>query len=113
MLPVLGSKHLRNVTPSDIERVYSKMADNGLSGNTRLHVHRVIHLVLTDAVRLGRIAQNPASRGRLRAPRKERFTIQPPTPKEVARLIKVQVELASGCLDRYRAAVCHRRATNK
>jgi len=98
VLPAIGHKQLKNITPSDLERLYAGMAEKGLSGSTRLHVHRVIHLVLTDAVRRGRLASNPASRERMRAPRKEAFTIRPPTPKEVARLVEVASETRIGVL---------------
>ena len=98
VLPVLGKKQLKNITPSDVERVYAKMAEKGLSGNTRLHAHRVIHMVLTDAVRRGRLTSNPASRERLRAPRKTAFTVQVPTPSEVRRLIYAASETRIGLL---------------
>jgi hypothetical protein len=41
------------MTSADIERFYARMAGEGLSGNTRLHVHRVIYMALTEAVRRG------------------------------------------------------------
>jgi integrase len=100
VLPALGHKQLKNVTTMDLERLYAKMAAKGLSGNTRLHVHRVIHMALTDAVRRGRLATNPASRERIRAPRKETFTIQPPTPKEVAQLVEAASDTPIGVLVR-------------
>ena len=88
VLPILGKRQLKTLTSADIERVYAHMAAEGLSGNTRLHVHRVIHMALTEAVRRGKLAANPAARERMRAPRKENFTIEPPTPEEVGRLMR-------------------------
>jgi integrase len=88
VLPLLGKKQLKTLTSADLERVYAAMAAKGLTGNTRLHAHRVIHMALTEAVRRGKLAANPASRERMRAPRKENFTIEPPTPEEVGRLIR-------------------------
>jgi integrase len=88
VLPALGKKQLKNVRPADIERIYIRMAEQGLSGTTRLHVHRVLAEVLSEAVRRGKLVSNPCSRERMRAPRQQPHTIHPPTPQEVGRLIK-------------------------
>jgi integrase len=88
VLPVIGNKQLKSIRPSDIQRIYVRMAESGLSGVTRLHVHRTLSKALADAVRAGKLAENPAARDRMRAPKATRRTIRQPEPDEVNRLIE-------------------------
>jgi integrase len=84
VLPVIGTKQLRALQPSDVEWIYRRMHNQGLSGTTQLHVHRVLFEALKAAKRRKRIAYNPCED--VDAPRKSRFEIEPPTPEEVRRL---------------------------
>jgi len=86
VLPVIGLKELRKLQPADVERVYRRMAEKGLSGNTRLHCHRALSQALKAAVRRGALTRNVCDL--VDAPRKESYSVQPPTPDEVGRLIK-------------------------
>jgi integrase len=98
ILPVIGTRPLRDLQPSDVERVYRRMAERGKSGNTRLHAHRVLSMALKAALRKGQVARNVCSF--VDAPRKEAFTIEPPTPEEVGKLIAVADKTRIGTLVR-------------
>jgi integrase len=96
VLPVIGNRQLRNLHASDIEHVYRRMAEMGLSGTTRLHCHRVLYLALKAAKRKRKLAHNPCED--IDAPRKDTRVIQPPTPEEVARLIEAAADTRIGVL---------------
>jgi integrase len=85
ILPVIGARQLRALQPSDVERVYRRMHQQGLSGTTQLHAHRVLFEALKAAKRRKRIAYNPCED--VDAPRKSSFEIEPPTPDEVRKLL--------------------------
>jgi integrase len=99
VLPALGRKQLKSITPADLERLYVRRtrATRVTRGSTSIESS---NMALTDAVRRGRLATNPASRERIRAPRKETFTIQPPTPREAAQLVEVASDTRIGVLVR-------------
>jgi integrase len=98
ILPVIGTRRLRDLQPSDIERVYRRMAERGKSGNTRLHAHRVLSMALKAALRKGLVTRNVCSF--VDAPRKEPFTIEPPTPEEVGKLMAAADKTRIGVLVR-------------
>jgi integrase len=98
ILPVIGTRPLRNLQPADVERVYRRMAERGKSGNTRLHAHRVLSMALKAALRKGHVARNVCSF--VDAPRKEPFTIEPPTPEEVGKLLAAADRTRIGALVR-------------
>jgi integrase len=79
-----------------VERIYREMAKKGLSGNTRLHVHRILSQAIKAAVRKDIVARNVCDF--VDAPRKQTFTIQPPTPEEVGRLISAAADTRIGVL---------------
>ena len=62
ILPTIGGLRLRQVRPHHLASVYGEMARKGLSAQTILHVHRVIHVALAEAVKSGLLPFNPASR---------------------------------------------------
>lgn len=59
ILPTLGEKRLRDVTPEQIQRLYNQMIRNGSSPRTVQLVHSVLHRALVHAVKLGLIPRNP------------------------------------------------------
>ena len=60
--PAVGGLQLQNLRPQHLADIYGGMATRGLSSRTILHVHRVLHGALAQAVRSGVIASNPADR---------------------------------------------------
>jgi integrase len=58
----LGSVMLTKLSPGMIVEMHTKLREQGLSGTTCLHVHRVLHTALNFAVRTSRLLKtNPAS----------------------------------------------------
>ena len=58
--PVIGSKRLDRLTPLDVQTVYAKMQERGLSARTVRYTHAVLHSALKQAVRWRLIPSNPA-----------------------------------------------------
>ncbi|MEW6047012.1 MAG: site-specific integrase [Bacillota bacterium] len=58
----LGAKRLHQLMPLDIQGVYSKLLDRGLSAKTICTLHTVLRNALEQAVKWGLISQNPANR---------------------------------------------------
>ncbi len=70
ILPALGKMYVQDISPRDIQRFYSSLANTDafsnrsrtgkLSGTSQLHYHRCLHAILAYAVRTGIITINPA-----------------------------------------------------
>lgn len=60
ILPVWGRHKLADVTHGDVAKWVAGLSRSGLAPSTVRQTHRVLSLVLTLAVRDGRIARNPA-----------------------------------------------------
>ena len=56
----LGARRLQQVTPLEIQGVYSAMTECGLAARTVRYVHTVLNDALEQAVKWGLIARNPA-----------------------------------------------------
>jgi integrase len=61
VLPTLGTKRLRDLQPSDIERLLAHLQRRGLSRNSRAMAFKVLRQVLDTAVRDRLVAVSPAS----------------------------------------------------
>ena len=73
LIPTLGSVALQRLSAMHLNRAYSEWRSAGLTGQTVLHFHRLIHRVLASALREGRIRQNVAAiADHPKAERKER-----------------------------------------
>lgn len=81
VVPYLGKKRMAEITPADLTRLYSKLAEPGaskregkpLAGLTIWHVHRFIEAVFTFAVDAeGDFETNPARKTRPSASRESR-----------------------------------------
>jgi integrase len=57
----VGSTPIQKLRAADLQRVYAAMARDGLADRTRLHCHRVVHLMLRHATQWGVVHQNVAS----------------------------------------------------
>jgi len=80
VLPVLGSRTLRQITPLVLNGLYADLmaagkqtrAGGGLAPKTVRYVHATLHKVLADAVDSGLLQTNPADRARPPKPRVSR-----------------------------------------
>lgn len=87
LIPALGKKRLRDVSPAAIQALYAAMREAGLSSRTIQKVHAVLHRALGSAVRLGLLGRNAAALGddvpKYHAPERE-----PLTKHEAAELLR-------------------------
>src|SRR5205085_3397389 len=84
--PSLGAIKLTELRPLDIQALYTKMQDNGLSPRTIRYVHAVLSSALKQAVRWFMLAQNPATLVDL--PKMTRKEMQALSVSEVERFMK-------------------------
>jgi len=61
LIPVLGGVALQRLSVLHLNRGYSEWRRGGLTGQTVLHHHRLIHRVLAGALREGLVRQNVAA----------------------------------------------------
>jgi len=76
VLPALGSRQLRRLTPAMLNRLYADLLadghltkDGGLSAKTVRYIHTIVHKSLADAVDTGLVAMNVAERAKPPRPR--------------------------------------------
>jgi len=76
VLPRLGSRQLRQLTPSMLNRLYADLLSDGhlrkpggLSAKTVRYIHTILHKALADAVDAGLVAVNVAERSKPPKPR--------------------------------------------
>lgn len=62
VLPSLGKRPVRDLKPQDLRRLYVDLAagPNGLSAQTIVHVHRVVHQICSNGEINGWMLSNPA-----------------------------------------------------
>jgi integrase len=94
LVPVIGSISLHKLQPLQIQNFYAgqlqhgrKKGEGGLSAQTVLHCHRVLHKALAQAVRWNLLVANPADRVEL--PRVNQKEIQPIDETAAAWLMEV------------------------
>lgn len=97
--PHLGKCRLAEIKPLDIEDLYAKMLDQGLSGRTARHVHARLATAFKQAMKWELLAKNPASLAT--APAIEKREMHFLTPEEAARFIKASREDSKGLLLRF------------
>ena len=79
IVPAIGSLRLQHLDPSDLQRMYASIINRGLSARTALHVHRLMHRILRDAVRWNAVQRNVADAvtpPKVRRPEMRIFTVQ-------------------------------------
>ena len=85
IMPAIGTRPLSRVAPQDLQALYTRKLEQGLSPQTVGHIHRVTHRVLQDAVRWGLVARNVCDAVKPpRAPRREMSAL---TPEEARKLL--------------------------
>jgi integrase len=60
IVPAIGNVELQKLTPAQIQNMYARLLERGLSNRTVLHVHRVLSESLRHAMRWSLLARNPA-----------------------------------------------------
>ena len=60
IIPDLGTIKMKDLQPQQIQALYSKKMQNGISARTVILIHAVLRRALNQAVKMGVIARNPA-----------------------------------------------------
>jgi integrase len=56
----VGKMPIQKLKPADLQAVYAAMAADGLADRTRLHLHRVVHVMFKHAMQWGIVPRNLA-----------------------------------------------------
>ena len=83
---LIGSKRLQDLTPMDIQNVYTTLLNDGKAPATVRHVRTILHGALQDAVAWDLIAKDPA-RG-TKAPKVPRRTLEIPSVEQSRALLR-------------------------
>lgn len=87
--PVLGDKKLSQITAEDIQTMYNKMLEDGLSPRTVRYTHTILKNALQQAVKWGKLYRNPADLVDLPRQKKEEMKVL--TPEQAARFMEATV----------------------
>ena len=86
IIPEIGHLKLARLTADDLDALYSRLLDGGLSPPTVRLAHAIVHRALSHALRRGSVAANVAAVATVpTAPRREFRAL---TPEEAGRLLK-------------------------
>ncbi len=80
LVPVLGKIKLDKLSPQHVQQLYTKKLEEGLSPNTVLVIHGMLHKALKSAVRWGILGQNICDR--VDVPREVPYEIHPLTVEQ-------------------------------
>lgn len=58
IIPYIGKITLNRLDPKDIQKMYSKLSEKGLSGTSMLYIHRTLHKALATAVKTRLLMNN-------------------------------------------------------
>jgi integrase len=95
LIPGVGAHRLDKLQPEHLEKLYERMVSvKDLKPATAHLAHRTVRIALNEAVRRGRIAQNPAKIAR--PPRVEEDEIVPFTVVEAQRLFTAAATVRNG-----------------
>ncbi|MEO7040571.1 MAG: site-specific integrase [Candidatus Elarobacter sp.] len=84
--PALGNYRLQDLKAVHLTKAYSAWRSQGLSGQTVLHHHRLLHRILGQALREGVVTENAATFAQ--RPKVQRREMRMLTPSEIQRLLK-------------------------
>lgn len=85
VLPALGDRRLRDISPLDIHQLYQGLLARGLSRTSVRAVHTCLRAVLRQAVRWSMLPADPTAR--VKPPRDERREVRVLTPEEARRFL--------------------------
>lgn len=75
LVPVIGKIRLDKLLPQHVQSLYRQKQEEGLSTNTILVIHGMLHRALKSAVKWGLVSQNVCDS--VEVPRKTRYQIHP------------------------------------
>lgn len=84
--PEIGQVRLARLTGHDLQRLYSRLIDGGLSSSSVRDIHGVLRHALGDAERLALVPRNVAASAS--APRRQHVEIQPLTREQACVLLE-------------------------
>jgi integrase len=85
VVPRLGRKSLTQITPLDLQNLYSDLGAAGLSNRSIHHTHRVLHRAFAQAIRWGLLTRNPCDGATPPTPRRHEMKVL--TQDQVAHLL--------------------------
>ncbi len=88
IIPVLGKVSLSKLTAQQVQNLYAKVLDKGLSTTTVHHLHGAFHKALSDALKLGLVQRNVTE---MVSPPRRRHTEMMTLSKEQARALLAAV----------------------
>lgn len=83
--PIIGKLKLSDVRSLDIQGIYTRMSERGLSPRSVRYTHAILSSALKQAVRWNMLGRNPCEAVDL--PRSERKEMQALSPQEVSRFL--------------------------
>jgi integrase len=86
LVPTLGKVKLDKLSPQHLQTLYTKKLEEGLSTNTVIVIHGMLHKALKSAIRWGILAQNVCDR--VDIPRRTPFEIHPLTVEQIQKLLE-------------------------
>ncbi len=90
VLPALGHRRLRDLTPLDLQELYRGLRSRGLSPTVVRHVHTCLRAVLRQAVKWSVLPADPTSQ--VKPPRLERREVRVLSPQEARRFLEAARE---------------------
>lgn len=85
VVPIIGHVQLQKLTAQNLQSLYSKKLDEGLSPTTVNTVHGMLHKAFSDAVKWGLIARNICDA--VEPPRRAHYEIAPLTMEQGQKLL--------------------------
>jgi integrase len=86
IIPTLGHIPLQKLTPDQIQKCYTGLAEEGLKASSIRFIHTILKSALADAIEWGKLARNPCSKVKL--PRIEKHDIMPLTQEQTQVLLQ-------------------------
>jgi integrase len=86
LLPALGRVPLRKLHPQHVRALHAQLLEAGLHPRTVLHVHRVLHTALEDALRQEVVGRNVCDA--VRPPRVPVREVTVPTEEQLVKLLR-------------------------
>lgn len=94
--PALGERMLRGVSPMEIQGVYQRMHERGLSSRAVRYTHAVLHAALEQAIKWRLLLQNAATGVEL--PKASRREMRVMTPEEARQFLRAAMKTKFGVL---------------
>lgn len=90
IIPTLGNVRMAKLTPQQLQTLYSKLLEKGLSPTTVHHIHATLHRAFEQAVRWGVVARNVADL--VDPPRRGRREMRVLSPEQARALLEAARE---------------------